>query len=221
MQNTSVQNIVIYGTGGFARELHQLIKDVARSAKAVRCVGFLVDQEHRKHSIVHGLPVLGDVGWLVEQPDGLVAVGISDTATRRRIVREIETRTRARFLLLEHPRAWIGEEVELGIGSVVCAGALITTDISIGRHVQVHVGCKIGHDVTIGDFATVAPGANVSGHVEIGEGTFVGTGATILPNIRVGSWAMIGAGAVVTKDVPDNSTVAGVPARIVGGEFLG
>jgi sugar O-acyltransferase (sialic acid O-acetyltransferase NeuD family) len=182
----------------------------------VRCVGFLVDREHRKQSIVHGLPVLGDVGWLAEQPDALVAVGISDTAVRRRIVREIEGKTRAQFLLLQHPRAWIGEGVEQGMGSIVCAGALITTDISIGRHVQVHVGCKIGHDVTIGDFVTVAPGANISGHVEIGEGTFVGTGAIILPHVRVGCWAIVGAGAVVTKDVADNTTVAGVPARVLG-----
>jgi acetyltransferase-like isoleucine patch superfamily enzyme len=52
--------------------------------------------------------------------------------------------------------------------------------------------------------------------VEIGDRVFVGYGAVIMPGIRVGSDSVIAAGAVVTKDVPNNSVAAGVPARIIG-----
>ena len=209
------QQVAIYGTGGFARELHQLIDDVAAGGTALTCLGFLVDREFQESAVVHDLPVFGDADWLGSAPDVSVAIGIAATAPRKRIAQTIEDRFGPRFLTLQHPRAWVGNRVAVGTGSIVCAGALVTADITIGRHVQLHVGCTIGHDTTIGDFVTIAPGANVSGRVSIGEGTFIGTGAVVLPNIKVGTRAMVGAGAVVTKDVPDHATVAGVPARIM------
>jgi acetyltransferase-like isoleucine patch superfamily enzyme len=59
----------------------------------------------------------------------------------------------------------------------------------------------------------VAPHATVAGGVEIGECTWIGAGAVVKQYIKIGANCMIGAGAVVVKDVPDNTTVAGVPAR--------
>ncbi len=209
------REVVIYGVRGVAKELHQLIADAAAVGGALTCLGFLVDRDFHETTTVHGLPVFGDADWLGGAPDVVVTIGIGMTKPRRRIAGDIEKRFGPRFLTLQHPRAWVGGRVAIGLGSTICAGALVTTDISIGRHVQLHVGCTIGHDTSIGDFVTVAPGANVSGRVTIGEGTFVGAGAVVLPDINVGSWVMIGAGAVVTKDVPDDVTVVGVPARIV------
>lgn len=209
------QTILIYGTRGFAREVHQLITDLAHEGAALDCAGFLVDENYREQTSVHDLPVFGDARWLVQAPGAKVAIGIGMTAPRHRITRLIEREFGNRFLLLLHPRAWVGDRVEIGAGSIVCANASVTTDIAVGRHVQLHVGCTIGHDTVIGDFVTVAPGANVSGRVHIGEGTFVGAGAVILPDVKVGRWSMIGAGAVVTRDIPDNVTAVGVPARVI------
>jgi sugar O-acyltransferase (sialic acid O-acetyltransferase NeuD family) len=214
-QIVSQTKVVIYGARGVAREVHQLIHDIAADGTDLTCLGFLVDHDFREASTVRGLPVFGDVDWLGGAPDVLVTIGIGMTQPRYRIARDIENRFGARSLTLLHPRAWVGDHVAIGLGSCVCAGAYVTTDIVIGRHVQLHVGSTIGHDTTIGDYVTVAPGANVSGRVTIGEGTFVGAGAVVLPDIKIGAWAMIGAGAVVTKDIPDHVTVVGVPARIV------
>jgi sugar O-acyltransferase (sialic acid O-acetyltransferase NeuD family) len=215
LPDASLQQIVIYGTRGFGREVHQLVKDLAAAGTPVVCTGFLVDTAYREASVVHNLPVFGDASWLGEAPDVQVAIGIGATAPRRRIAQRIEYAFGSRFVTLRHPRAWVGDNVTIGLGSIVCAGALVTTDISVGKHVQLHVGCTIGHDTIIGDFVTVAPGANVSGRVVIGEGTFVGAGAVILPDVQIGCWTTIGAGAVVTKHVPDDVTIVGVPARVI------
>ena len=54
------QQLVIYGTRGFARELQQIVEDIAADGSAIRCIGFLVDREFREDDFVHDLPVLGD-----------------------------------------------------------------------------------------------------------------------------------------------------------------
>ena len=209
------QRIMIYGDRGFGREVHQLIKDIARTGAPVTCAGFLVDAEYREFATVHDLPVFGDASWLASAPDVQVVIAIGATAPRHRIARLIDSEYGASFAILQHPRAWVGDHVPVGEGSVICAGAMVPTDISVGRHVQLHVGCTVGHRSTISDFATIAPGANVSGRVEVGEGAFIGAGAVIVPDIKIGRWAIVGAGAVVTKDVPPDTTVVGSPARIM------
>ena len=55
-----------------------------------------------------------------------------------------------------------------------------------------------------------------SGCIEVMDNVFIGSNSIILQNVRIGSNVIIAAGSIVTKDVPDNSIVAGVPARVIG-----
>ncbi len=106
-------------------------------------------------------------------------------------------------------------------------------NITIGKRVFINTGCKfqdqggitIGDDVFIGHnvvIATLNHGLNpecrgdlIPAPVKINDKTWIGANATILPGVTIGYGAVIAAGAVVTKNVPDNTTVAGVPARII------
>ena len=54
------------------------------------------------------------------------------------------------------------------------------------------------------------------GCIEIGDNVFIGSNTTILQNVRIGSNVIIGAGTLVNKDIPDNSIVGGVPAKVIG-----
>lgn len=55
-----------------------------------------------------------------------------------------------------------------------------------------------------------------SGCIEIMDNVFIGSNSTILPNVKIGPNVIVAAGSVVTKDVPENSVVAGVPAKVIG-----
>lgn len=208
-----MQDVIIFGTHGFASEVQQIVEDLAEAGEALRCIGFMVDPAYRKQEIVRGLPLFDDQNK--PKPLSTFLIGIGQTKARQRIAQEIEARFQGRFLTLKHPRAYVGGRVEIGAGSIACPGACAIADIVVGRHAQLHAGCTIGHDTIIGDFVTIAPGANVSGRVKLNEGAFVGAGAVILPDIEIGAWSTIGAGAVVTKNVPDRATVVGVPARVL------
>lgn len=118
------------------------------------------------------------------------------------------------FTSLIHPSAQIFPSASISTGSIVGAGTVISTKTNIGEHVIINRGCLIGHHVCIENYVTISPGVNIAGKVTIKECSYIGMGAIILDGISVGANAVIGAGAVVTKDVPDNVQVMGIPARI-------
>ncbi len=85
----------------------------------------------------------------------------------------------------------------------------------IGKHVIIHSGSVIEHDNVLDGFVNVAPRVSTAGNVKIGKASYIYTGAVVIPKITIGKNAVIGAGAVVLKDVEDNSTVVGVPAKVI------
>lgn len=96
---------------------------------------------------------------------------------------------------------------------------------TVGKGVDlVHPGfIRIGKFVHIGENATIlpmvlfgkkSPGIN-NPDIYVGDNVYISTGVTVLGPVRIGNNVTIGAGAVVTKDIPDNAVVAGVPARII------
>lgn len=206
-------DLVVYGTGGLGREVLQIALDAAADGAPCHVVGWLDDDPQAHGREIHGLPVLGGAEWLREHPRIHVAHGIGSPAVRRRIAARLGPEQP--FATLVHPRAWLGRRVEVGAGSVLCAGVMATTDVRIGRHVLVNLGCTVGHDTMIEDFVTVNPLAAVSGNVSLGEGADVGTGASIVQGVRIGAWSVVGAGAVVARDLPPNVTAVGVPARAI------
>ena len=102
----------------------------------------------------------------------------------------------------------------IGVGTVICSGVIITSNVKIGEGSLLNLKVTISHDCTIGNFVELAPGVNIAGNCIIEDGVFIGTNATLIPKIRVGKNSIIAAGSVVTKDVPENVMVAGVPAII-------
>lgn len=208
--------LVLFGAGGHAREVAQIVRDINAVAPRWQLLGALVDANYHPGGECPGpsLPVLGDAGWLAGSPDAEVLVAIGDPAARRRIVHELRARHAAlRFATLVHPRAWIAAGSEPGEGSVVFAGALVNVDVRIGAHVSINLGCTISHDCRIGDFASLGPGVHLPGRVQVGEAADLGAGCSSRPQARIGAGVVLGAGAVAIGDLPDGCVAVGVPAR--------
>lgn len=134
---------------------------------------------------------------------------------RKQLEIEIQNSGFKSFFNLIHPSAIIAGSVRWKDGFNVNAGVVIGANTIIGKQVLVNRSVSIGHDVQIEDYATLGPGCVLGGHTQICAGAFIGINATILPKVIVGANSVVGGGAVVTKDVPNNTVVAGNPAIII------
>lgn len=138
----------------------------------------------------------------------------------------------------------IGEGTKIWHFSHIQSGAVIGDNCSFGQNVNISNNVKIGNGVKVQNNVSIYEGVELEDYVFCGpsmvftndltprakypkgnagykrtvlkEGATVGANATIVCGHTIGKWAMIAAGAVVTKDVPDYTLVAGVPAKIVG-----
>jgi len=206
------ETLFVFGAGGSGREVAWLVEQTWGDRVRVR---FLVDDPRYLSSRVNGCEVtlLSDVTF---DPAARFVVALGDSAARRRVAEAIRA-LGGRATAIVHPRVEMSRWVEIGEGSIVCAGTVVTTNIRIGCHVHVNVGCTLSHDVVIGDFATISPGVHVAGHVRIGQDVFVGTGATVINGsagapLVIGDGAIVAAGACVITPVEAGAFVAGVPA---------
>jgi acetyltransferase-like isoleucine patch superfamily enzyme len=105
----------------------------------------------------------------------------------------------------------VGKNVKISTHTFICEGVTIEDDVFIGHNVS-FINDKYPRATTGGQLQTEADWDCVPTLVK--RGASVGTSATILCGVVIGENAIVGAGSVVTKDVPANAVVAGVPARI-------
>lgn len=209
--------IVIVGAGGFGREVLDVVEAMNVAGAGLDFLGF-VDDDDASIPLLHrrGAAHLGTVAEATSSGTGDsgagFVIGIGAGEVRRRLDGILTTAGRAPLVLI-HPMATVGGDCRIGEGCILTAGSRVTTNITLGRHTQLHVNSAVGHDSVLDDFVSVYPGATVSGNVHLADGVTIGTGANVLPGVTVGAGAFVGAGAVVTTDVEPGVTVAGVPAR--------
>lgn len=210
-----MKNIVILGASGFAREVAWLIDEINRQAPTWNFLGYVDARAEAIGQPCGDAAVVGDDSFFERYPDELhVVIGIGRPPIIARLHEQLRRWPHLRFPNLVHPSvAWDGERIQLGMGNLLCAGNIFTTDIQIGSFNIFNLASTYGHDAVIGDHCVINPGVNLSGGVRVGNDCLLGTSCTILENLTIGAGAVVGAGALVTRPVEAGTTVVGIPAK--------
>jgi len=206
-------NVFILGAGGFGREVLDIYNDLEREEDVL---GFLDENPQIEGKIVNGkvvYPISKLNEYNPEDVKLVCAIGIP-SKIRTKIIKKTKNMG-FKYETIVHPDSKVSKWVEIGEGSIICAGSIVTTQVKIGDFSIVNIGCTVGHDITIGDYCTLSPGVHISGNVKIGNECFFGTGAVTVQQVEIGDNSVIGAGGVVTESIPHFSLAVGVPAKVI------
>ncbi len=204
-----MKNIVVVGAGGFAKEVIWLARDCGYNVK-----GFLDREDHTHHSL-NEAAYLGKVCDWINYAENEFIIAVGSPRARQRILDEMLRLGKPKFATLVHPSVQQSAFNRIDEGCMICAGTILTVDITIGAHTIVNINCTVGHDCIIGSFVTIAPIAAISGNVKISDYCEIGTSAAIKQGISLHRGALLGMGGILVKDIPDTALYLGNPARRV------
>lgn len=197
---------IVIGAGGHAR-----VVGAALCALGVEISGFLDDSFDGAEEPICGGSLIGSLGDLFKFEthayDAYVAIG--DNEKRAEVIEQLRHAGYALPALI-HPMSRLELDCRVGEASHVCIGAILGSQVRIGKGVIVNTASSVDHESVLSDFAHLAPGAILGGRVRVGEGAFIGIGARIAQNLSIGRRAVVGAGTVVLRDVADGARVVGI-----------
>ncbi|MBD7913305.1 acetyltransferase [Clostridium cibarium] len=207
IENGGHEKLLIIGASGHGK----VVLDIALKLNRWRKIFFLDDNESIKSTM--GIDVIGksrDALKNINDYDIFIAIGNNEA--REKIQMQLE-KAGASIPTLVHPNVVLGQNVELGVGTVIMAGVVINSNSKIRRGCIVNTGATIDHDNIIESFVHISPGTHLAGGVSIGEKAWLGTGVVVINNKKIIRECLVGAGAVVVKDINEAGVYVGIPAK--------
>jgi sugar O-acyltransferase (sialic acid O-acetyltransferase NeuD family) len=200
----------IYGAGGFGREVAFLIQDILGNQKDVKDEAvFMIDDAYYQTETINEIKVIKRSAF--EADKYKVVVAVADPLTRQRMADELPKEVE--FATLIHNNVIKSKWVEIGEGSIITAGCILTSNIIIGKHSHLNLNTTIGHDCIIEDYFTTAPAVNVSGNCIFGKRVYLGTNAAIREKVTICDDVTIGMGAVVLRNIELPGIYVGNPIK--------
>lgn len=213
-----MKRVVIIGAGGHAREVAEILRHQAQQSN-LSLVGFVVDDPENHDKTVSDLPILGDWSWFEKADRSELAVVCAVGSPRmRKQLAERATLRGLRFTSAVSQLAYISPDAKVGEGVMIFPRVFVSVDSLIADHAVLNAGVTVSHDSQVGRYGTLAPGVHLAGNVSVGEGCNLGIGSSVINGVSIGEWSVVGAGSVVIRNLLDNVTAVGVPAKVISDE---
>jgi acetyltransferase EpsM len=210
-----MKKIIIFGRGGQAK----VVLDCIKLIKTYKAIGFISDKKYDP-SFSRQIKYLGsiqDLNKIIKRYNsknlyGVIAIG--DNLKRKKILLKIKKIDKSfKWTNVIHPSAIISPSTIIGLGNMILAGSVISTETKIYNHVSINTGSYIDHNNIFHNFSSTGPGVITGGNVTVSEQSFLGIGSVIKDKIFIGKNTVIGGKAFVRKNCKANSVYYGVPAK--------
>ena len=213
---TTCRNLIVVGAGGFGQEVIWAAKNLNSARQSYNILGYCDDDPDKKGKMIYGYPVLGVPGEIDRACDSkpCFVCAIGNNRVRKSVVGRLLAMEWVPVTIID-PSVIIAEHVQVGNGSYIGAGSILSPCSRIGNHVIINQHCSIGHDSILEDFAQAAPGSRVSGAARIREGSMLGSNAAVAQCLTVGRYSVLGACSFAATNIPDLVTAIGNPARVI------
>ncbi|MCF2870947.1 acetyltransferase [Octadecabacter sp. G9-8] len=209
-----MKNVIVFGSGQTGNMAASIL-----SEQGYEVLGFVDDAPDAPASS-YGRAILGTRDILLDRSSyDAVCVGVGTIKSRRAIVgwlKENDIKTVSAI----HSSAVIDADAQLGDNLIIGAGSVFYVNPVIGEGCFVGPSVTVSHDTVVGPFCLLSVGSVIGARCDLATGVLIGSGATLMPpgfrvdaRLNIGQGAIVGVGSTVIRDVDDNTTVVGTPAK--------
>jgi sugar O-acyltransferase (sialic acid O-acetyltransferase NeuD family) len=211
-----MNEIAIYGAGGFGKEIACLINNRINAINPTwNIIGFFEDGKAKGEQISHLGQVLGNVDDLNEWKTPLsIVFAIGNPDSIWKLVNKI-VNPNVNYPNIIHPGFELAdpETFSIGKGNVIARGVTFSCNVSVGDFNQFNSISALAHDVVVGSYNVFMPLVRISGEAVIGDFNFFGIGSIVLQQKKIGNNTRIGANSVVMTKTKDGFLYMGNPAK--------
>ena len=213
----ALQDIVIYGAGGFGREVACTINKINEISPKWNLLGFFDDGVEKNTKISHFGNVLGGMADLNAWKSKLnVVIAIGNPITVKNVAEKINN-DNVKFPNIIHPNVCNSDKTTfvIGKGNIIQTDCRFSCNVRIGDFNVLNSSVVLGHDVSIGNFNSMMPGVRISGEVNMGDCNFFGVNSVVLQQIKIKNNVRLAAGSVLMTKPKESCLYIGVPAKMM------
>ena len=203
-----MKKLIIIGAGGYAKSVLDSI-----NFYEYKVCGFIDDYKNEKEHL--GYPILGkSIDW-IEKPDiFFYFVAIGNNEKRTDWYNQLKSRNLKVINVIDRS-AIVSQYAKIGEGCFIGKMAIVNSKVEIGNNCIINTKALVEHGCHIGNNINISTNTVLNGDVVVGNMSFVGSCSVINGQITIGKKVMVGSGTVIIRDVEDNATVVGVPAKVI------
>ena len=203
------KKLILIGAGGYAKSVIDSL-----DLDKYEIVGFIDDIKKGEHL---EYKILGDSLDIFYSQDYCFFVCIGDNKKRTIWYNKIVEKGLEIITIIDKS-AIVSKNIRIGKGIFIGKLAIVNSDVTLGNNIIINTKALLEHGTSVGDNSNVSTNSAVNGDTKIGKGCFIGSSSVLNGQLTIGDGAVIGSGTVVIKDVKENTTVVGVPGRVIKGE---
>lgn len=199
-----MKKLILIGAGGYAKSVIDSL-----DKNKYELIGFIDEIKSGEHL---GYKILGNTVDDTKHLDCSYFISIGDNQKRKKWFERLIGRNLSIINVIDKSSI-VSKNVRLGIGVFIGKLAIVNSDVTIGDNVIINTKALMEHGTSVGKHSNISTNTTINGDTKIGEECFIGSSSVVNGQLKIGNRSIIGSGAVVIRDVRENITVAGVPAK--------